>query len=53
MTDLRKRMVEDMQLHGYAERTMQSYADVVGGLAGDIKQLSVARKPMMNARRCK
>lgn len=33
MTDLRKRMIEDMQLHGYAERTRQSYADAVGNLA--------------------
>jgi len=33
MTDLRKRMMEDMQLHGYAERTRQSYADAVSGLA--------------------
>jgi len=33
MTDLRKRMMEDMQLHGYAERTRKSYSDVVGGLA--------------------
>ncbi|MCF6290228.1 MAG: hypothetical protein L3J03_04435 [Desulfobacterales bacterium] len=33
MTDLRKRMMGDMQLHGYAERTRQSYADAVSGLA--------------------
>jgi site-specific recombinase XerD len=33
MTDLKKRMMEDMQLHGYAERTMKSYADAVSGLA--------------------
>jgi len=33
MTDLRKKMFEDMQLHGYAERTMKSYADAVRGLA--------------------
>ena len=31
MTDLRKRMLEDMQLHGYAERTRKSYADAVSG----------------------
>jgi len=30
---LRKKMFEDMQLHGYAERTMKSYADAVSGLA--------------------
>ena len=33
MTELRKRMIEDMQLHGYADRTMQSYADAVRVLA--------------------
>jgi integrase/recombinase XerD len=33
MTELRKRMIEDMQLHGYAERTQKSYADAVKGLA--------------------
>ena len=33
MTDLRRRMLEDMQLHGYAERTRESYADAVGRLA--------------------
>lgn len=33
MTDLRKRMMEDMQLHGYAERTRKSYAGAVTGLA--------------------
>lgn len=33
MTDLRKRMPEDMQLHGYAERTMASYAAAVSLLA--------------------
>jgi len=26
-------MLEDMQLHGYAERTRKSYANAVGGLA--------------------
>jgi site-specific recombinase XerD len=38
MTDLRKRMMEDMQLHGYAERTMKSYADAVSGLAKHYKR---------------
>ena len=33
MTELRKRMIEDMQLHGYADRTMQSYAGAVRVLA--------------------
>ena len=33
MTELKKRMIEDMQLHGYAERTRKSYADAVNGLA--------------------
>jgi len=33
MTDLRRRMLEDMQLHGYAERTRESYANAVEGLA--------------------
>ena len=33
MTELRKRMIEDMQLHGYADRTMQSYTDAVRVLA--------------------
>lgn len=33
MTDLRKRMLEDMQLHGYAERTRESYASAVSVLA--------------------
>jgi integrase/recombinase XerD len=33
MTDLRKRMLEDMQLHGYAERTRKSYASAVSILA--------------------
>jgi len=33
MTNLRRRMLEDMQLRGYAERTRESYANAVGGLA--------------------
>jgi len=33
MTDLRKRMMEDMQLHGYSERTRKSYAAAVSVLA--------------------
>jgi len=33
MTDLRTRMIQDMQLHGYAPRTQQSYADAVKQLA--------------------
>ncbi len=33
MTDLRKRMLDDMQLHGYAERTMASYVAAVSLLA--------------------
>jgi site-specific recombinase XerD len=37
MTDLKKRMMEDMQLRGYAERTRKSYADAVSGLAKHYK----------------
>lgn len=33
MTDLRKRMMEDMQLHGYSEKTRKSYAAAVNILA--------------------
>ena len=33
MTPLRKRMIEDMQLKGLAERTQESYAAAVQGLA--------------------
>lgn len=33
MTALRKKMIEDMQLHGFAATTMQSYSDAVGILA--------------------
>jgi predicted exporter len=33
MTELRRRMIQDMQLHGYAERTQESYVDAVRGLA--------------------
>ena len=33
MTELRGRMIEDMQLHGYAEKTQQAYLVAVRGLA--------------------
>ncbi len=33
MTELRRRMIQDLQLHGYAERTQQSYVAAVGLLA--------------------
>lgn len=33
MTDLRNRMIQDLQLHGYAERTQQSYISAVNLLA--------------------
>jgi integrase/recombinase XerD len=33
MTELRRRMIQDIQLHGYAERTQESYVDAVRGLA--------------------
>ena len=33
MTELRSRMIQDMQLHGLAARTRQSYVDAVKGLA--------------------
>jgi site-specific recombinase XerD len=33
MTELRSRMIEDMQLHGLAARTQRSYVDAVKGLA--------------------
>jgi len=33
MTELRKRMLEDLQLAGYAESTRDSYLDAVRGLA--------------------
>jgi hypothetical protein len=33
MTELRSRMIQDMQLHGLAARTQQSYVDAVKGLA--------------------
>ncbi|MFC1888649.1 tyrosine-type recombinase/integrase [Thermodesulfobacteriota bacterium] len=34
MTKLRRRMIEDMKLHGYAEKTQTSYVQAVKGLAG-------------------
>ena len=34
MTALRQKMIEDMQLHGFAERTQQSYMQAVRQLAG-------------------
>lgn len=34
MTQLRQRMIQDLQLRGYAERTIQSYVGVVAQLAG-------------------
>jgi len=34
MTELRRRMIQDMQLNGLAERTQQSYCDAVRRLAG-------------------
>ena len=33
MTELRRKMREDLQLHGYAEKTQTSYIDAVKGLA--------------------
>lgn len=33
MTELRRRMIQDLQLHGYAERTQQSYLSAVNLLA--------------------
>ena len=33
MTELRRRMIEDMQLHGYSEKTQQAYLSAVRGLA--------------------
>ena len=33
MTELRKRMIEDMQLRGFSEKTRKSYVDAVRGLA--------------------
>ncbi len=33
MTELRRRMIEDMQLHGYAPRTQEVYVDAVRWLA--------------------
>ena len=33
MTELRRRMIQDLQLHGYAERTQESYVSAVGLLA--------------------
>ncbi len=33
MTELRRRMIQDLQLHGYAERTQQSYVAAVNLLA--------------------
>jgi len=33
MTELRRKMTEDMQLRGYAEKTRKSYIDAVKGLA--------------------
>ncbi len=38
MTTLRQRMIEDMQLHGFAERTQDSYLRVVRQLAGYFNQ---------------
>jgi integrase/recombinase XerD len=34
MTPLRQRMIQDLQLHGYAEKTQQSYVAAVKSLAG-------------------
>ena len=34
MTELRRRMMQDLQLHGYAARTQQSYVAAVKLLAG-------------------
>jgi len=34
MSSIRQRMIEDMQLHGYAARTQTSYLGAVRGLAG-------------------
>lgn len=38
MTELRRRMLQDLQLHGYAERTQQSYIAAVGLLAKFFKR---------------
>lgn len=38
MTELRRRMIQDLQLHGYAERTQESYVAAVGLLARHFKQ---------------
>lgn len=34
MTELRRRMIQDLQLHGYSEKTQQCYIGAVKGLAG-------------------
>ncbi|MCF6177954.1 MAG: phage integrase N-terminal SAM-like domain-containing protein [Geopsychrobacter sp.] len=33
MTELRRRMIQDLQLHGYAERTQHCYVSAVKNLA--------------------
>ncbi len=33
MTELRRKMIQDLQLRGYAQRTQQSYVSAVGLLA--------------------
>ena len=38
MTPLRKRFYEDMQLHGLAARTQESYVQAVQGLAKHYKR---------------
>jgi site-specific recombinase XerD len=38
MTALRKRMIEDLQLHGYAEKTQEAYLRVVRQLAAYCKK---------------
>ncbi len=38
MTELRRRMIQDLQLHGYAEKTQQSYLSAVVLLARYFKR---------------
>jgi site-specific recombinase XerD len=63
MSALRQKMIEDMQLHGYAERTQKSYMQVVRQLAGyfnkppdqiseeDLRQYFLYLKNVKNASR--
>lgn len=38
MTELRRKMIEDMQLHGYSEKTRESYVNAVKGLSAFYKR---------------